>query len=543
LSKIIKHLVKIHLPVIIVDDGSQEATSYALFNLSKQFSDLNIIRLPVNLGKGVAVMAGLRFAKQKGFTHAFQIDADGQHSLDNIESFIDKSKKNPHSLISGQPVYDASVPKVRKIGRWLTHVWVWIEILSFRITDSMCGYRIYPIHQTLKIAELGRIGDRMDFDTEIMVKLHWHKTPVIMHPVAVHYPKGNLSNFDVLRDNWRITKMHTRLFMSMIFNFHRVLQNKPNYKDIFLSENTPWSSLCERGTYYGLLALAIARKYLGRSFCLILGIPVVFYFYLTGKKQKLASYAYLQKIFHAKKINKYPGYREVFFHFVNFYGMLLDKVSAWQNIKTQQLEISDTKRIDGLMSRKTGVLLLVSHLGNMEICRAISAQAHKKKLHVLLHTKNSKHFNKILKMINPQTQINLIEVTEVGPDTIMYLKERISDGDWVAIAADRVPVNNISRARKSVFLGHEAPFSEGPYILASLLECPVYTAFALRNKKSYQLFIELFNEQISLERGETRNQQLQLLIQRYAAILEQKCLQYPYQWFNFYDFWGLAQTR
>src|SRR5690606_19088235 len=108
LSKIIKHLVKIHLPVIIVDDGSQEATSYALFNLSKQFSDLNIIRLPVNLGKGVAVMAGLRFAKQKGFTHAFQIDADGQHSLDNIESFIDKSKKNPHSLISGEPVYDAS---------------------------------------------------------------------------------------------------------------------------------------------------------------------------------------------------------------------------------------------------------------------------------------------------------------------------------------------------------------------------------------------------------------------------------------------------
>ncbi|HUX79844.1 MAG TPA: glycosyltransferase [Alphaproteobacteria bacterium] len=538
LGDMIVQIKKAGLDTFIVDDGSSEKTQVFLQELSKNDPTVHLLRLSSNKGKGAAVQAGLRWAEELGYTHALQVDADGQHSLENLLNFLDLSKRNPQALISGHPLYDESMPIERRIGRWFTHIWVWIETLSFRITDSMCGFRIYPIHKTLLLLNRFTIGTRMDFDSEVVVRLFWEGTPVLMSPVRVSYPEGNSSNFDVLRDNWRITKMHTRLVFSMLLNLPNILFKRPSYKNLDLpAESIYWASLEERGSLMGLFFLVACYRLLGRRTCLIIGIPIVLYFYITGRQQRKASQLFLQRVFSYKNLRKSPGFVDSFRHFLNFLEMALDKFAAWTGqMDLNLIEKESLESFKKIMESDKGGMLLVSHLGNMEFCRAVSCPAHKNRLHVLLHTKNAQRFNQILKIFNPGSHVNILEVTEMGPETIMYLKDRVVAGDWIVIAADRVPVKGPTRVSYVPFLGKDAPFSQGPYILASLLECPVYTAFAIRKGQCFQVFIDHFADKVTIKRQE-RDQKLRYFSKKYAENLERYCIRYPHQWFNFFDFW------
>jgi hypothetical protein len=202
------------LPVFLLDDASDEPARSVL--AAQAGAEVAVTRLEPRHGKGAAVMQGFRQASAAGFSHAVQVDADGQHDLTRLTELLALARARPEALISGAARYDASVPKARQWGRYLTHFWVWVETLSFQISDSMCGFRVYPLAPTLRLLQRSRIGAFMDFDTEIMVRLFWQGTPVRMVPVGVVYPANNTSNFDMLRDNWRITKMHTRLTLAML---------------------------------------------------------------------------------------------------------------------------------------------------------------------------------------------------------------------------------------------------------------------------------------------------------------------------------------
>jgi glycosyltransferase involved in cell wall biosynthesis len=180
ISATVANLVVHGLPLYVVDDGSDEATQQVLAALAQQYAgQLTLLRLPVNGGKGAAVMAGLRAARAAGYTHALQIDADGQHDAADVPRFLEASHANPRAVILGRPVYDASVPKSRLYGRYLTHVWVWIETLSFTIQDSMCGFRLYPLDIACALIDKVKLGTRMDFDIEILVRLHWRRVEFV----------------------------------------------------------------------------------------------------------------------------------------------------------------------------------------------------------------------------------------------------------------------------------------------------------------------------------------------------------------------------
>lgn len=129
-------------------------------------------------------------------------------------------------MICGYPVYDDSVPRARLYGRYATHIWVWINTLSFAIKDSMCGLRIYPLAATLRVVERQRIGRRMDFDTEIAVRLYWSGMGVVNLPTRVRYPEDGVSHFRVWRDNLLISAMHTRLFFGMLWRSPKLLWRK-----------------------------------------------------------------------------------------------------------------------------------------------------------------------------------------------------------------------------------------------------------------------------------------------------------------------------
>ena len=214
---LIQRLAPIGLQTFMVNDGSDPPSRAALHNIGNRHDWIQIIDHAENRGKGAAVLTGLGAARAQGYSHAVQIDADGQHDTDDIPRFLALAKANLEAVIAGCPVYDASVPKARLYARYITHVWVWIETLSFSIRDSMCGFRVYPLEPVMRLAETVRLGRRMDFDTDILVRLFWEGVPIISQPTKVAYPADGQSHFRLWHDNCLISWMHTRLVFGMLW--------------------------------------------------------------------------------------------------------------------------------------------------------------------------------------------------------------------------------------------------------------------------------------------------------------------------------------
>lgn len=223
----LKQVLEFSHPVALIDDGSKAECQKVLEKLAKEHGDLvYLVRLNINSGKGGAVKAGMRFLLDQGFSHALQIDADGQHDISDIPLFMQTAKKAQASLICGVPIYDDSVPKHRYYSRYLTHIWVWINTLSFSIKDSMCGFRVYPLSQTCKLIDRTSCGNRMSFDTEVAVRWVWANNKVINIPTKILYPENGISHFNAVKDNVLISAMHTRLFFGMLLRLPVLLWNK-----------------------------------------------------------------------------------------------------------------------------------------------------------------------------------------------------------------------------------------------------------------------------------------------------------------------------
>lgn len=207
IDKIQSHKVAI----FIIDDGSDNKTKRFLRQIKEQYSDIFLINLGENGGKGKAVCFGLKQAFAKGFTHALQIDADNQHNISDIKIFLKLAKANPNSLINGLPIYDKTVPKSRLYGRKITNFWVKVETCSTQIKDAMCGFRVYPLKKTVKLLKKTKLSNRMGFDIEIIVRLYWQGVKIINQKTKVIYPKDGISHFKMIKDNLAISWLHTKL--------------------------------------------------------------------------------------------------------------------------------------------------------------------------------------------------------------------------------------------------------------------------------------------------------------------------------------------
>lgn len=303
-----------------------------------------------------------------------------------------------------------------------------------------------------------------------------------------------------------------------------------------------WARLEERGVYAGLRIMSWAYQVLGRRGFALLLYPVISYFFIFNTAARQASRAFLSRV-HAEPLGREtlvdaPGWRESFRHFLSFGDALLDKLSAWAgNIGEDDITYENREIFDELQISGRGGLLIASHLGNMEVCRALGQLSLGLKLNVLVHTKHAPNFNRLLSRVEPASSVSLIQTTDVDPTTAMMLHDRIAGGEFVVIVGDRTPVNQSSRHSLASFFGHPAPFPQGPFILAAILECPVQLIFCLKRAGRYHIIFEKFSDLIAIPRRK-RAEILDEYASRYAARLEHYCAGDPYQWFNFFDFWG-----
>ncbi|SAK82997.1 glycosyl transferase family protein [Caballeronia hypogeia] len=536
------------LPMFVVDDGSDEATQAVLARLAGEYgAQMTLLRLPVNGGKGAAVMAGLRAARRAGYTHALQIDADGQHDANDVPRFLAAARAEPEAVILGRPVYDESVPKSRLYGRYVTHVWVWIETLSFAIRDSMCGFRLYPLDTVCALIDGVRLGTRMDFDIEVLVRLSWRRVAFRAVPTRVTYAADGVSHFDVLWDNVRISASHTRLVCGMLLRLPMLLAHKAMPRRT--SANEGWWRVAERGSRLGMALLALSCRLFGMRFTGLWLHPVVGYFLLTGRAARVSSHRYFAHLAHAAPDERMPrpGWRSAYRQMLAFAQSGLDKLAAWSGrIAEDQVIFDEPAAFEALVESGRGALVIGAHLGNLEMTRALAVRNGHAKVTAIVYTGHARRFNSVLSSAHGDFASRLVQVSDFGPETAMMMKARIDAGEMLVIVGDRVPAHESGRTTQARFLGATAPFAQGPYVLAHALRCPVYLFFCLKERDGrHRLYFEPFAECIALPRRE-RAQHIAAWAQRYASRLEHYCRKAPYQWFNFFDFWarpGKATTE
>jgi glycosyltransferase involved in cell wall biosynthesis len=225
IAAVLAGVQKSGLHVFLIDDGCNAQCSAELRRLS-HLPRVTLLRHERNSGKGAAVCTGMRAAYQAGFTHALQVDADGQHALGDVPAFLDAAQQHSDRVICGRPVFDASMPSSRYYGRYLTHALVWLETLSFDIRDSMCGFRLYPLAPVHELLRSRNVGPRMDFDTDIIVRLYWRGVRMQWLDTKVVYPVDGVSHFRMVLDNVRMISLHVRLVLGMLVRAPLLVRRK-----------------------------------------------------------------------------------------------------------------------------------------------------------------------------------------------------------------------------------------------------------------------------------------------------------------------------
>ncbi len=299
-----------------------------------------------------------------------------------------------------------------------------------------------------------------------------------------------------------------------------------------------WSQLEENGVVWGMQFLLKLYLLLGRRALQFFLYPVVSYYWLINKRGRAASQQYLQRVsayFPDKNIptTAYTSYR----HFISFANSLVDKLAAWSgSISLDEVEYHNREMVVNRIENKQGAFIFGSHLGNLEVCQVISSLRQNVRVNVLIHTKHAEKFNTLLRSYSKSDDITLIQVTDMNAATAMMLQDKVEAGELIVVAVDRTPVTKGGRIVKVDFLGYPTLFPQGPFILAGLLKCPVYTIFCLREKNKLAIYFDHFSDRLDFPRKQ-REQMLQKCVQKYANILQKYCSQAPLQWFNFYDFW------
>lgn len=308
-----------------------------------------------------------------------------------------------------------------------------------------------------------------------------------------------------------------------------------------------WSQTREAGTMAAMRLVFFIYRLCGRKVFSIIMYPVALYFVLCRKEQREASLQYLTAHYRFKPEiwQSKTGYRHVLLHFKTFAEVILDKMLGWlDEISEKDFVLSSPENIEALHNDDRGQLIIGSHFGNLEFCRGFMHRYRSKVINILVYDKHAGNFVKMMQDENNESRLNVFQADEFDVTTIMMLKEKIDAGEWVFIAGDRVPLSGLERTVDVQFLGENAPLPIGPYMLAKALACPVKLMFAYRCEASDNkvLFdVAPLCDKLQINR-KTRQQDLQHYAQQFASKLEEHCLNAPYQWFNFYDFWQPGDT-
>jgi len=317
-----------------------------------------------------------------------------------------------------------------------------------------------------------------------------------------------------------------------------------------------WSEQKEQAAGYWHLKFLL---FLFRIFPLIilriLAFPVGLFYFLFSKRSREESRRFLLKaapfIKNSELAKSCRSSLGPLKQIVSFSLALVEKLQCWSGkLYFEKMHYQDDddsgEFIEGLENGE-GAFLITSHLGNIELMRGLvhfnrTGVSRELPITAIVDLKVTENFNRMLKELNPTSVLNIISTNDIGPHTSILLEEKLASGGMVTIAGDRTSAASLEKNLMIPFLGDDAQFSPGPFYMAALLKAPVYFVFALRRRTlsinpEYDIHVHKSRLSLDCSRKERFNLSSKL-VSSFAELLERYCLENPFQWYNFYDFWS-----
>ncbi|MFC0716742.1 LpxL/LpxP family acyltransferase [Luteimonas padinae] len=293
-----------------------------------------------------------------------------------------------------------------------------------------------------------------------------------------------------------------------------------------------WKQRREGGGLFALWLLRSVSLRGGRGLARLLLVPITAYFLARRGEERRDSRAYLSRV-----LGRPARLRDVARHIHTFAATILDRVFLLGgDMQRFDIRVSGLESLHAALDRGQGVLVFGSHLGSFEVLRVLGRQRPEQKIRVVLDKAHSPAVTQLLDALNPEIAASVIDASQDGPAIMFAIQQAAAEGALVALLVDRTQPGEASLAVP--FLGEPAEFPVAPWLLASVLQVPVQLAFGLyRGGNRYDLAFEPFSDGLAIPRRE-RAAAVPALIARYAARLEHHVRDAPYNWFNFYDFWG-----
>ncbi len=498
------------LPVFVVDDGSTDGSGRLAAD-----AGATLLVHPVNRGKGSALLTGMRHLADLGFTHAVCLDADGQHDPADIPDFVDAIEADPDALYAG--VRDLSAaPEVSRFGRRMSNYWIWVAT-GWRVADSQCGLRAYPLASVLT---LGLGGNRYDLEVEVLIRSLWAGTPVRDRPCRVYYPKpeDRVSSFRPFVDTLRIIGMNARLLARRCVDPRLWPAAQPGAR---------WAGRT-RGTAWGWRAVATLFRLFGRkaSYRLVDLVAVWFWISSASARHNVAVYQ--------QRLGLHPGAYAIFRSFarghIDRFAFLLHGPSAFTYARDGLAPLVD------VFATQRGAVLLSAHLGNIEVSSGDSGTRERiGRVHAVRFVAPGDHSQEVLAAFPATWRPPTIAVNRGDGFAALAIVRALRAGSVVAMHGDRRVDDRLVEVD---FLGHPAHLPAGPWLVAALAGVPVFVTGTFKEGADGYRMVVAPPIYPSFDRRLDRDSQLRAWAQAYADIVAGWARRDPEQWHNFHSFWA-----
>ena len=528
LPAVVRSALATGLPVLVVDDGSTDNGTTTLVGLG-----CKIIHFPENKGKGAAILAGAREAERLGYRAIVTVDADGQHAPEDVHLLLQKDADSPvpSIIIGARQMIQDTVPTASRFGRSFSNFWVRLEC-GLDLADTQSGLRLYPVKELLQL-KLSRT--RFDFEIETLVKAAWAGIPIQTVAVSVHYPPAGerISHFHKLKDNIRLTMLHTALVIRRLLPLphKRIIRTSPS--DATESQHTGRPSIIrKRLEFFGHSIFYLVLRLCGQTGAYGLLFPVILTYILFSRKIHRLTGHYLERRFpqHSRGQRWIDTCRNV----LSFGRILVDR--AWLGCVRNAFladEVIGREKIDAIIAAGKGAILLTAHVGNWQTALA-NLHFLKVPVHALMQYDQQAAARHYFDLGERQRTFSIINAD--GPfGGMIEATAALQRGEFVTIMGDR-----LTRGPSSTvdFIGEKARFPNASYTLAAHVGVPVIIFLAAKTgRKCFQMKVwDILYPQF--ESRESHQKILGGCSQKFAEALEKYLKVFPYQWYNFFNFWA-----
>lgn len=514
-AAVIAQVLSLHLPVIVVDDGSTDNT----YQNIRSIPGIRILRHKENRGKGAALVTGMTAAAADNCRWAVTIDADGQHNPADIPGLLEGAITNPGSIVIGHRTEMAMAPWTSRFGRKFSNFWLRISGAP-PLADTQSGFRVYPLPDVL---QLGVKARRYQYELEVLAKAAWRGIPIVEIPVGVTYlpPGQRISHFRPGRDFLRNTQTFSRLITGRLFS-------------PFLGQRR-FARNPKGMTAYFYAALTTLSAWVGDWFFALISRGIAAGYFVFAHRRRRVSIDFYAALFPGKSVLYHAWC--TFRQFGHFTTVFLDRA-----VLRQGKEIPHTfdglENITSSLTTHRGAILLMSHMGNWEVAaHLLKKRLPDLKLLLFMGVRQKEAIEQLQKQAIRADGITVVGMDKTGgsPVEILDAVRFLGRGGAVSLAGDIVWREN-QRCVPARLLNRDIWLPEAPYLLSLLSGVPLIIFFAFRTGRRRYRFTASPPIHVTAPTRNLRAKAISAAAQVYADHLETALATHPFQWYHFEPF-------